>query len=628
MPTPEGYGVTPEGFLAPNVAESAELFASDFQGIWGAGIDVGPKSNFGQLAGVVGERYADCFAMGQDTYNSGTPDGAAGAALDFLNGLVGVIRIGAEPSLVLETLTGLPSTPLPIFQIVAVTGIGTQFQTKVTAELPPAVPAVWASSTPYAQGAVVGVTDAQGTHLYLAIVGGTSGTTSAPSGYGPTIIDKTVTWSYAGEAVADWAIGDAYTAAVSASGQGGQRVTIGNEVFQCVTAGPGNSYQPPNGTPAAPPAWVTGAYAVGDIVQGVGAVAICSVAGGGNSVDAPTGAPGGHQIYGDGYTWYFLPQADGYIWQLLGQGTVAIDVPCESVLEGPLPAGIGSLTTIVTPVAGWSSCYNLLAASLGQNVEQDDGGIPGPGYRLRREQEIRTGGSGYLQAIQTAVLDALIAINPDNAESSIQAYENITDAYDGQNRPPHSFEIIVLPFSGVNPQTQFAIASAIFQNKPAGIQPVGQCTGGSAGINQGAACVNGPGGGVVVIDSKGHPWTIFFSIPVGVPVFVGGNAGVGSQFIVDIDPAIIAEAAPYPNTIAAVAAILSAFGSARPAGKSMTCSSLIAATFGLAGVLDVTELEIGTTDAFGTSDVLAMTPYQFAEISVGDVFCTVEIGSP
>lgn len=62
-------------------------------------------------------------------------------------------------------------------------------------------------------------------------------------------------------------------------------------------------------------------------------------------------------------------------WETLGavtlDGTGAGSVQARCVEYGPIPADIGTLINIVTPVAGWSSVTNEAAATLGRNLETD-----------------------------------------------------------------------------------------------------------------------------------------------------------------------------------------------------------------------------------------------------------------
>jgi hypothetical protein len=600
MPTPEGYGVTPTGFLAPNVDEANELFISDLQGIFGAGIDTGPKSNFGQLAGVMGERYADCFAMGQDTYNAGTPDGAAGAALDFVNGIRGVTRLAAESSTVQETLTGTPSAgPIPQGSIVA-SAIGTQFETTVPVTFPLAAggpPAGWVALTPYAQGAVVLV----GSSLYLCTTAGTSGA-NGPSGYEATIPDGTVVWAYAGEAVSPWTSGTSYLSALKttrvASGQAADRVTYGGFTYACVGY-PGTPGAASTGSTAPPGVaqWVSGTvYASGAYVFSSGHFWHCTTSGSPSaSVDAPNGS-----LTVDGYQWANV--TDGYSWVELGAGSVAVDVPCQSVLTGPQPGGPGSLTAIMTPVSGWLGAYNVLTVTLGQNLEQDDGGVPGPGYRIRGEQEIRAGGGDYVDEIRLAVLNALIAINEDNAASTVTVIENATSFVDGSGRPPNSFEVIVSAISdpGGDPATNLAIATAIFQNKPAGI----------ATCSEGGTTPDAPYG-VPVLDSEGNNHFILFSIPASQACY--------AALTIHIDQTVLTS---DENAAAQVAALMSSFAAGLGAGRNLPAGILGAQAFGInvvgakPGVLDVTGSVVGTTST-PASAYVAISNYQFAYLPSG-----------
>lgn len=65
---------------------------------------------------------------------------------------------------------------------------------------------------------------------------------------------------------------------------------------------------------------------------------------------------------------------------------------------GVVPCPIGSLTVILTPVAGWESVTNLKAGVTGRNTETD------AQLRLRRQNSIRILGAGTVEAIRSRLL--------------------------------------------------------------------------------------------------------------------------------------------------------------------------------------------------------------------------------
>jgi uncharacterized phage protein gp47/JayE len=131
---------------------------------------------------------------------------------------------------------------------------------------------------------------------------------------------------------------------------------------------------------------------------------------------------------------------------------------------GVIQALAGTITTIVTPVAGWNSVTNALDADEGEEVESDTD------LRLRREVELQQGGSTTLGAVVAAVSaieEVLQVIGYENVRSYVQ---------DGM--PPKSIEIVY--WSGATSPTPPAvvaeIAETIQSEKAGGIQAYGTNT--------------------------------------------------------------------------------------------------------------------------------------------------------
>lgn len=135
---------------------------------------------------------------------------------------------------------------------------------------------------------------------------------------------------------------------------------------------------------------------------------------------------------------------------------------------GVIQALAGTITTIVTPVAGWNSVTNALDADEGEEVESDTD------LRLRREVELQQGGSTALGAVVAAV---------SAIEEVIQVigYENVR-AYVQDGMPPKSIEIVY--WSGATSPTPAAvvaeIAETIQSEKAGGIQAYGTDTDGAS----------------------------------------------------------------------------------------------------------------------------------------------------
>jgi uncharacterized phage protein gp47/JayE len=145
-----------------------------------------------------------------------------------------------------------------------------------------------------------------------------------------------------------------------------------------------------------------------------------------------------------------------------GGSPASFPVDMRATVTGPVRANAGTLTERTTPVIGWTAVTNAADAELGSADETD------PALRARREAELRRQGSAALDAIATDVADV-------DGVVSVAARENTTDvAVDGV--PAHAFQIVV--WDTVTPDADDdAIAQAIWDSKPAGVQSFGADSG-------------------------------------------------------------------------------------------------------------------------------------------------------
>lgn len=190
------WGVSSEGFNQPSLDEIKTELEDAFKAAFGESIDINPQSNFGQLIGILAEREADLWALGQAVWSAFTPDGATGVSLDELCGITGTIREPATPSTVTITATGTNATVLPVGRVVSVASIGTRFVTLAEGTL--ASLTAWAPSTAY----TVGARRSNASRSYVCTVGGTSAGSGGPTTTASAITDGTVTWRYMGEGTA------------------------------------------------------------------------------------------------------------------------------------------------------------------------------------------------------------------------------------------------------------------------------------------------------------------------------------------------------------------------------------------------------------------------------------------
>lgn len=169
---------------------------------------------------------------------------------------------------------------------------------------------------------------------------------------------------------------------------------------------------------------------------------------------------------------------------------VAVAMTAEA--SGPVLAPPGSLTNIVTAVAGWTSVTNPNAAAPGSDLESD------PQYRMRRASVLQRSGSATLDAIRSRILTL-------NTVTDVRMFENTGLDFDDNGLPAKSFRALV---QGGNDQQ---IGEAIWSAKPAGITADGNVT-------------------ISVTDSQGYPHDVKFARPELVSIEVKIEVYTTSEF--------------------------------------------------------------------------------------------------
>ncbi len=256
-----------------------------------------------------------------------------------------------------------------------------------------------------------------------------------------------------------------------------------------------------------------------------------------------------------------------------------VDVDCESVLTGPLVALSGTLTVIDTPVDGLTSVTNVLDADLGSNEETD------AELRLRREQELRTTGTGALEAIREAVL----AVDVDQCV----VFENTSMITDGDGIPPKAVNVVVDP--GVI--TDAVIADAIFGSVAAGIETYGTDK------------------SVTVTDSQGVTHTIEWDEAEEVNCYVSATITYDANLW------------PTDGTTQAQDLMLEYEANTLAMGKDLVGRALGAEIFkGVEGVLDCVVL-VGTTNPPGSASV-TIGLRQIAALDSSRITITASAGTP
>lgn len=154
----------------------------------------------------------------------------------------------------------------------------------------------------------------------------------------------------------------------------------------------------------------------------------------------------------------------------------------QAVEDGAIEQEANTINQIVTPVFGWDSITNPIAASPGRLLETDEE------LRIRFRNTKLERSSNILDSLYSALL------NLEGVEE-VQIYENDTDITDSNGVLPHSFLPVVLGGSSQ------LIADTIWENKPMGIRSQGNTV-------------------VSVVDSQGFPHNIGFERPNPVTIYI------------------------------------------------------------------------------------------------------------
>lgn len=204
------YGLTSTGFTPKPMSQIRVDLNAGLQAAFGASIDLGDTSVFGQTVGIFAESLAALWSLGQQVYAAQDPDSATGAALDAVSALTGTDRPAATSSTTTLTLFGVPATVVPASSVVNTLSTSLGFLTNVSATIA-AVPA-WAGTHAYVVGDRV-FSDTQ--RIYQCITAGTSASSPAVSGTGTDITDGTVHWKMIQDNVPDGGAVDVAATAIA-----------------------------------------------------------------------------------------------------------------------------------------------------------------------------------------------------------------------------------------------------------------------------------------------------------------------------------------------------------------------------------------------------------------------------
>lgn len=191
-------------------------------------------------------------------------------------------------------------------------------------------------------------------------------------------------------------------------------------------------------------------------------------------------------------------------------GTVVATATCAN--SGAVAAVAGSVNGINTPTRGWASVTNPLAATVGVAAETD------AELRVRQSQSVALASLTPFDAVDGAIANV-------EGVTRHKLFENDQEVTDSNGLPPHSISAIVEGGDATE------IANTIRSVKGQGVSTYGTTA-------------------VIVTDKYGNPYTIRFSRPVDVPIYVSITLKALTGYSSQVGDEIKAAVAAYINSLA------------------------------------------------------------------------------
>lgn len=220
---------------------------------------------------------------------------------------------------------------------------------------------------------------------------------------------------------------------------------------------------------------------------------------------AGTIVPSGQLVEGD----------DGTVFVSTSTVTIGVggtvDVIVQAEYAGLASAGIGEVTKILTPIAGWSTCTNAAAFVDGQAAESD------PQLRRRIVRDPAVAGASTDHSIRAKLADL------DYIDAAI-VISNRSLVTDSLGIPGKAFRAVLHPTLALTSRKE-EVATLIYSNAPAGIESDGSEV-------------------FTVTDQFGYAQTVKFSYATQLPLYVEADlsttAGFPSDGIARVQEAITA----------------------------------------------------------------------------------------
>ncbi|HDK9870296.1 TPA: baseplate J/gp47 family protein [Klebsiella pneumoniae] len=191
-------------------------------------------------------------------------------------------------------------------------------------------------------------------------------------------------------------------------------------------------------------------------------------------------------------------------------GTVVATATCAN--SGAVAAVAGSVNGINTPTRGWASVTNPLAATVGVAAETD------AELRVRQSQSVALASLTPFDAVDGAIANV-------EGVTRHKLFENDQEVTDSNGLPPHSISAIVEGGDATE------ITNTIRSVKGQGVSTYGTTS-------------------VIVTDKYGNPYTIRFSRPIDVPVYVSITLKALTGYSSEVGDEIKAAVASYINSLA------------------------------------------------------------------------------
>lgn len=408
MSTPE-FGVTPQGFKAMRLIDIKNQLENEFIAEFGD-INLDPQSVTGQLIGIYSKVLADIWENLQDVYLSQYPNSATGVSLDNVVQLNGLTRLPAQRTVVIGSATGVPGTLIPAGSLARLSGTQNIFESTESVTI----------SNGNAIQNVIGVNPTPLAQQYRVVIDGQVYFYALPiiAFSGPLVTGNQITVRINGINVptVTYATSSSATLSVIASqilatfpGIVSSAAVVGNTIELAPVLGQMITVNSVNITGGVPPSYSINFKTPASetsIAENLSTVLSNS------SVVTSSFTPGQTS-----FSIQAINSEDSYSLNV-GTGlsilTTSSPIPFRAQAYGPISAPAGSLTDILTPVAGWAGLTNLQAGITGRFQETDEE------LRLRRVNSLRILGAATVEAIRSRLLQEVPGV------SSVTIFENVT----------------------------------------------------------------------------------------------------------------------------------------------------------------------------------------------------------